>query len=93
MPTKDICKQHDLVVIIVGKGWLIQCRPKKWLIYSGWWVIRPILNALVAQLDRATDYESVGRTFESSQAHHKIKGLRVKPWPFFVYTYSRLSSV
>lgn len=26
-------------------------------------------NALVAQLDRATDFESVGRTFEPCQAH------------------------
>ena len=26
--------------------------------------------ALVAQLDRVTDYESVGRRFESCPAHH-----------------------
>jgi hypothetical protein len=42
---------------------------KKWLIYSFLWVIKSIPNALVAQLDRATDYESVGRMFESCQAH------------------------
>ncbi len=30
-------------------------------------------NALVAQLDRATDYESVGRAFESLQAHQKFR--------------------
>ena len=28
------------------------------------------LLALIAQLDRATDYESVGREFESLWAHH-----------------------
>ena len=33
------------------------------------------LNALVAQLDRATDYESVGRAFESLQAHQTIQAL------------------
>ena len=27
-------------------------------------------NALVAQLDRALDYESRGQEFESSRAHH-----------------------
>ena len=36
-----------------------------------------IAYALVAQLDRATDYESVGREFESLQARHKIKGLQL----------------
>ena len=38
-------------------------------------VIRPILKikmqALVAQLDRAVDFESEGRRFESYQAYHK----------------------
>ena len=33
--------------------------------------------ALVAQLDRATDYESVGREFESLQARHKNQGVTV----------------
>ena len=33
--------------------------------------------ALVAQLDRATDYESVGREFESLQARHKNSGLQL----------------
>ena len=28
-------------------------------------------NALVAQLDRALDYESRGQGFESSRAHHQ----------------------
>lgn len=32
-------------------------------------------NALVAQLDRATDYESVGRAFESLQAHQTLQAL------------------
>ena len=31
---------------------------------------RPMKNALVAQLDRALDYESRGREFESSRARH-----------------------
>ena len=30
----------------------------------------PMKNALVAQLDRALDYESRGREFESSRARH-----------------------
>ena len=30
-----------------------------------------ILSALLAQLDRVTDYESVGRGFESPTAHHE----------------------
>ncbi len=34
-------------------------------------------HALVAQLDRATDYESVGREFESLQARQKIQALTV----------------
>jgi hypothetical protein len=29
-------------------------------------------NAPIAQLDRVTDYESVGRVFESPWAHQKI---------------------
>jgi hypothetical protein len=29
-----------------------------------------IINALVAQLDRASDFESEGREFESLRAHH-----------------------
>ena len=38
-------------------------------------VIRPRIeqNALVAQLDRAVDFESKGRRFESYQAHHFFK--------------------
>ena len=31
-----------------------------------------IFNALVAQLDRALDYESRGQEFESSRAHHNL---------------------
>jgi hypothetical protein len=54
---------------------MIQHWLKKLLINSLQWVIKPVLNALVAQLDRATDYESVGRAFESLQAHHKIQAL------------------
>ena len=41
---------------------------------------RPMKDALVAQLDRALDYESRGREFESSRARHfpsfKVRG----PW-------------
>ena len=33
-------------------------------------VILPLFYALVAQLDRALDYESRGREFESSRARH-----------------------
>jgi hypothetical protein len=35
-------------------------------------------DAPVAQLDRAFDYESKGRTFESCRAHHKISNLQPK---------------
>ena len=39
---------------------------------------RPMKDALVAQLDRALDYESRGREFESSRARHflssKVRG-------------------
>ena len=42
----------------------------------------PMKDALVAQLDRALDYESRGREFESSRARHfpssKVYGLRYK---------------
>jgi hypothetical protein len=32
-------------------------------------------RAPIAQLDRAIDYESIGREFESLWAHHKINNL------------------
>ena len=35
-----------------------------------------IASAPVAQLDRVPDFESVGRTFESCRARHKIRGLQ-----------------
>ena len=34
----------------------------------------PTISALVAQLDRATDFESVGRTFESCRAQGAKSG-------------------
>ena len=41
-------------------------------------------SALVAQLDRATGYEPVGREFESLQAHHIFQGLwHICHNPFF----------
>ncbi len=40
--------------------------------------------ALLAQLDRVTDYESVGQGFESLAAHH-IKALTLSGKCFFVY--------
>ena len=39
--------------------------------------------APIAQLDRVTDYESVGRGFESLSAYQKIRG-RLKPSPYFL---------
>jgi hypothetical protein len=41
-------------------------------------------NAPVAQLDRASDYESGGRTFESSRAHHRQSegGTGIMDWVF-----------
>ena len=43
-------------------------------------IVRKVKDALVAQLDRALDYESRGREFESSRARHsqsfKVRG----PW-------------
>ena len=47
-----------------GKIYLAQCTDFCYLVSS----IIYIFHALVAQLDRATDYESVGREFESLQA-------------------------
>ncbi len=38
-----------------------------------------LLIAPIAQLDRASDYESAGRGFESSWARFEIKGF-VKDW-------------
>ena len=35
-----------------------------------WYYITAVKNALVAQLDRVTGYEPVGRGFESLQARH-----------------------
>ncbi len=46
--------------------------------------IRDFSSALVAQLDRATGYEPVGRAFESLQARHKFQGLMIFISPFFV---------
>ena len=38
----------------------------------------------VAQLDRAPDFESVGRVFESRRGHHKLQSLPAKiPEGFF----------
>ena len=42
-------------------------------------------HALVAQLDRATDYESVGREFESLQARQKFKDLGFQLKSFFCF--------
>ena len=41
------------------------------------------MYAPIAQLDRVTDYESVGRGFESLSAYQKIRG-RLKPSPYFL---------
>lgn len=38
----------------------------------------------VAQLDRALDYESKGRAFESLRVRHKNKGLAVKSYALFL---------
>jgi hypothetical protein len=43
-----------------------------------------IFFALVAQLDRATDYESVGQEFESLQARQQFKDLREIVSPFLL---------
>jgi hypothetical protein len=42
----------------------------KWLLCA-----RALRFALVAQLDRASDFESEGREFESLRARHKINDL------------------
>lgn len=41
------------------------------------YIIAAVSNAPVAQLDRAFDYESKGRTFESCRAHLKTKDLQI----------------
>lgn len=49
--------------------------PKKRLTEPGRPTIPLSRDAAVAQLDRATGYEPVGREFESLQAHHKFQGV------------------
>ncbi len=44
-------------------------------------VFRGTRNALVAQLDRVTGYEPVGRGFEPLRAHHK-NGVTMRFAPF-----------
>lgn len=44
--------------------------PSTLLWTNGVGLVRPRRDALVAQLDRASDYESGGRKFESSRVHH-----------------------
>ena len=41
------------------------------------------MNALVAQLDRVTGYEPVGRGFESLQARQKNHLAKIAKWFFF----------
>ena len=50
-------------------------------------------QALVAQLDRATGYEPVGREFESLRAHHsRAKAYEISHKPFFLCFFSRSGS-
>ena len=42
-------------------------------------------NALVAQLDRALDYESRGQGFESSRAHHTQCHSHIQKLKFIKY--------
>ena len=48
----------------------LSCTECQLLILNLVLIDRYLIYALVAQLDRATDYESVGREFESLQARH-----------------------
>ena len=60
--------------------------PKKRLTEPGRPTIPLSRDAAVAQLDRATGYEPVGREFESLQAHHIFQGLwHICHIPFFVW--------
>jgi hypothetical protein len=43
-------------------------------------------NALVAQLDRALDYESRGQGFESSRAHHIQCGSLIQKTEILIVT-------
>lgn len=58
---------------------------KKYLTVAFYLCIKNSSSALVAQLDRATGYEPVGRAFESLQARHKFqKGYDFGHNPFFI---------
>ena len=48
------------------------------------WHVRERLHAPIAQLDRVTDYESVGRGFESLSAYH-LKSLKLYGFRLFSY--------
>ncbi len=51
-----------------------------------------IINGSVAQLDRAFDYESKGRRFESCRGHHTSrKALRYYRKAFLLHFYSDLT--
>ena len=48
-------------------------------VYARRAIIFALAHALVAQLDRASDFESEGREFESLRARHKINMLAYNP--------------
>lgn len=52
------------------KSFVLAIKIRFWVIYSSFPGVPGKTDAPVAQLDRATDYGSVGWGFESLQAHH-----------------------
>jgi hypothetical protein len=68
--------------------------PKKRLTEPGRPTIPLSRDAAVAQLDRATGYEPVGREFESLQPHQNFEGLMMNNHEsFFSYPKKRSQSV
>ena len=61
--------------VICGCNSVVECHLAKVKVASPNLVTRSKKNALVAQLDRASDYESEGRGFESLRAHQKNQKL------------------
>ena len=67
-------KVHTFLALCALKGWIESkkgcLRFKKYQVFQSVIPTRGHI-APIAQLDRVTDYESVGRVFESPWAHHE----------------------
>ena len=66
--------------IYCGRGSVVEHRLAKARVASSNLVVRSIVFVPVAQLDRAFDYESKGREFESLRARHYMLSGRSSAW-------------